>query len=374
MAQAPDKDKADEAKDSKTKRSSSSKGSGDTSQTISYNAERIIGNGSFGVVFQATVEGTGEVVAIKKVLQDKRFKNRELQIMRQLVKEGRHPNIVHLQHCFYSSGTKPEELYLNLVLEFVPETVYSVARQWQKSKQSLPILQVKLYVYQLCRALCQIHSFGICHRDIKPQNLLLDPTAHVVKLCDFGSAKILVPGEPNVSYICSRYYRAPELIFGSTDYACAIDVWSSGCVAAELLLGAPLFPGDSGVDQLVEIIKVLGTPKREQICSMNPNYTEFKFPKIQAHPWSKVFRSRTPAEALDLVPQMLEYAPADRIKPLEVCIHPFFDELRDPNTRLPSGAPLPSDLFEFTETELSIDPSLNEKLIPEWKRSSGSKK
>ena len=201
-------------------------------------------------MFQATVEGTGDVVAIKKVLQDKRFKNRELQIMRQLVKEGRHPNIVHLQHCFYSSGAKPEELYLNLVLEYVPETVYSVARQWQKSKQSLPILQVKLYLYQLCRALAQIHAFGICHRDIKPQNLLLDPTSHVVKLCDFGSAKILVAGEPNVSYICSRYYRAPELIFGSTDYTVAIDVWSQGCVAAELLLGAPLFPGDSGVDQV----------------------------------------------------------------------------------------------------------------------------
>lgn len=293
--------------------------------------------------------------------------------MRQLVKEGRHPNIVHLQHCFYSSGAKPEELYLNLVLEFVPETVYSVARQWQKSKQSLPILQVKLYVYQLCRALCQIHAFGICHRDIKPQNLLLDPTTHVVKLCDFGSAKILVPGEPNVSYICSRYYRAPELIFGSTDYTTSIDVWSTGCVAAELLLGAPLFPGDSGVDQLVEIIKVLGTPKREQISSMNPNYTEFKFPKIQAHPWNKVFRSRTPQEALDLVPQMLEYSPAERIRPLNACIHPFFDELRDPATRLPSGAPLPSDLFEFTETELSINPALNEKLIPEWKRAAGKK-
>jgi serine/threonine protein kinase len=78
-----------------------------------------------------------------------------------------------------------------------------------------------------------------------------------VKLCDFGSAKILVPKEPNVSYICSRYYRAPELIFGATDYTCTIDVWSTGCVAAELLLGAPLFPGDSGVDQLVEIIKVV---------------------------------------------------------------------------------------------------------------------
>ncbi len=91
-----------------------------------------------------------------------------------------------------------------------------------------------------------------------------------------------------MSYICSRYYRAPELIFGSTNYTTSIDIWSEGCVAAELLLGHPLFPGDSGVDQLVEIIKVLGTPTREEIRAMNPNYTEFKFPQIKAHPWNKV--------------------------------------------------------------------------------------
>lgn len=282
--------------------------------TISYSAERIIGNGSFGVVFQATVVETGEVVAIKKVLQDKRFKNRELQIMRQL----EHTNIVQLKHCFYSHGDKPDELYLNLVLEYVPETVYGVARQYQKSKQTLPIIYVKLYLYQLCRALAHIHALGICHRDIKPQNLLLDPNSHALKLCDFGSAKILVPGEPNVSYICSRYYRAPELIFGSTDYTTAIDIWSLGCVAAELLLGQPLFPGESGVDQLVEIIKVLGTPSREEIRAMNSNYTEFKFPQIKSHPWQKVFRGRTPAEAVDLVSKMLSYTPVNRLKPLEV--------------------------------------------------------
>lgn len=114
------------------------------------------------------------------------------------------------------------------VLEYVPETVYSVARQYQKSKQNVPLLFVKLYVYQLARALAHIHGLGICHRDIKPQNLLLDPETHVLKLCDFGSAKFLVKGEPNVSYICSRYYRAPELIFGSTNYTTAIDIWSEG--------------------------------------------------------------------------------------------------------------------------------------------------
>lgn len=143
-------------------------------------------------------------------------------------------------------------------------------------------------MYQLFRSLAYIHSLGICHRDIKPQNLLLDPDTGVLKLCDFGSAKHLVKGEPNVSYICSRYYRAPELIFGAIDYTTKIDVWSAGCVLAELLLGQPIFPGDSGVDQLVEIIKVLGTPTKEQIKEMNPNYTEFKFPQIKSHPWQQV--------------------------------------------------------------------------------------
>jgi glycogen synthase kinase 3 beta len=87
-----------------------------------------------------------------------------------------------------------------------------------------------------------------------------------------------VPGEPNVSYICSRYYRAPELIFGNSNYTTSIDVWSVGCVIAELMLGQPIFPGESGVDQLVEIIKILGTPSKEQIQAMNPDYKEYRFP------------------------------------------------------------------------------------------------
>jgi glycogen synthase kinase 3 beta len=331
----------------------------DRSHEVSYTDTRVIGNGSFGVVYQAKLCETGELVAIKKVLQDKRFKNRELQIMRKLD----HDNIVKLRYFFYSSGDKKDEVYLNLVLEFVPETVYRVARHYSKNKQTLAPLLIKLYMYQLFRSLAYIHSVGICHRDIKPQNLLLDPDTGVLKLCDFGSAKQLIRGEPNVSYICSRYYRAPELIFGATDYTSQIDVWSAGCVMAELLLGQPIFPGDSGVDQLVEIIKVLGTPSREQIREMNPNYQEFKFPQIKAHPWTKVFRPRTPAEAMDLVGQLLEYTPSRRLSPLDACVHQFFDELRQPNTRLPNGRPLPP-VFNFSAAELEIKPSLNGKLIP----------
>ena len=197
---------------------------------------------------------------------------------------------------------QPDEVYLNLVLEFVPETIYRIIKHYSRTKRQVPGLYVKLYMYQVARSLAYIHEMGICHRDIKPQNLLLDPNSHVVKLCDFGSAKMLVKGESNIAYICSRYYRAPELIFGATDYTPAIDTWSFGCVFAELLLGQPLFPGDSNVDQLVEIIKVVGTPTREEIQAMNQNYTEFKFPQIKAHPWNKVFRSKATPEAVDLCP------------------------------------------------------------------------
>jgi len=152
----------------------------------------------------------------------------------------RHPNIVELKAFYYSNGDRvmcdefplrispadsvlqKDEVYLNLVLEYVPETVYRVSRYFNKLKTTMPMLEVKLYIYQLFRSLAYIHSQGICHRDIKPQNLLLDHNTGILKLCDFGSAKILIENEPNVSYICSRYYRAPELIFGATNYTTKI--------------------------------------------------------------------------------------------------------------------------------------------------------
>lgn len=117
---------------------------------------------------------------------------------------------------------------------------------------------------------------------------------------------------------------------------------------AELMLGQPLFPGESGVDQLVEIIKILGTPTREQIKSMNQNYTEYKFPQIKACPWSKVFKSRTTTmESLDMIAKLLDYTPVDRLTSIEVMTHPFFDELRQPGTKMQNGRDLP-ELFNFS--------------------------
>lgn len=131
------------------------------------------------------------------------------------------------------------------------------------------------------------------------------------------------------------------------------DVWSTGCVMAELMLGQPLFPGESGIDQLVEIIKVLGTPTRDQIRTMNPNYMEHKFPQIKPHPFNKVFRKAS-HEAIELISALLEYTPTQRLSAIDAMCQPFFDELRDPSTRLPdsrhsggSSRELPP-LFDFS--------------------------
>ncbi|GAA5797022.1 kinase-like domain-containing protein [Helicostylum pulchrum] len=326
---------------------------------LEYINKKITGNGSFGVVYQTRLVETNEDAAIKKVLQDRRFKNRELQIMR-LVD---HVNVCQLKSYFYNQvENKEDEVYLNLVMEYVPDTLYRATKHYAKSKQPMPLLLVQLYMYQVIRSLGYIHALGICHRDIKPQNVLLDPASGICKMCDFGSAKILVPGEPNVSYICSRYYRAPELIFGATNYTLSIDVWSTGCVMAELILGQPFFPGDSGIDQLVEIIKILGTPSKQEIAAMNTSYVEHRFPQIKPHPLHKIFHTANP-EAVDLLSRMLQYNPQHRITAIEALSHPFFDPIRDPNTRLPDGRPLPP-VLNFSRQELSIRPDLIRRLVP----------
>jgi len=330
-----------------------------------YSAERIIGSGSFGVVYKAVQIQTRQTVAIKKVREDRRYKNRELAIM----KVVKHPNIVTLMDCFYSKIQR--DIYLNLVMEYIPETLYVTIRNHAKAGQCIPFALTKLYAYQICRALSYCHQRQICHRDIKPQNLLLDPESHTLKLCDFGSAKRLKENEPNVSYICSRYYRAPELIFESSYYSTSIDLWSLGCVVGELFLGTPLFQGDKSVDQLVEIIKVLGTPTKEEIMAMNREYTQTKFPVVKALPWKVVFSGVTfenkpvPQDGIDLISQFLIFTPHQRSRGFDALAHPYFDELRQPKYALPGGKKLPA-LFNFTADEIKYakKKGIADKVVP----------
>ncbi|CAD8102303.1 unnamed protein product [Paramecium primaurelia] len=270
-----------------------------------------------------------------------------------------------LRHSFFTPGENPQDVYLNLVMEYVPETLSKMIRQIRKQKQTIPSIQLKLYSYQMLRALLYLQAIGICHRDIKPQNILINLETNVLKICDFGSAKRLVVGEPNIAYICSRYYRAPELIFGATDYTTQIDMWSIGCVIVEMIILEPIFPGESAQDQLLQIIKILGTPTPDIIKQMNPAKAEVKLPMIKGNPWSKVLAKYKPDQLfLDLISQMLTYSPKARIQPIDALLHPYFDDLRKEEFTK-SNIKFPN-LFDFNKQELSIRPELNSKLIPQW--------
>jgi len=172
-----------------------------------YNWLKIVGQGTFGVVYKAQDRNTEKMVGIKKVFQDPNYRNREFMI----VKELNHPNNIKVYNYFFTKGDdNPEENYLNLVMDYIPETMYRVLRYYVKMKMPFPDALGKIYSYQMFRSLAYVHGLGICHRDIKPQNVLVDTHTHRVVMCDFGSAKKLNPGETSVAYICSRYYRAPE--------------------------------------------------------------------------------------------------------------------------------------------------------------------
>jgi serine/threonine protein kinase len=115
-----------------------------------------------------------------------------------------------------------------------------------------------------------------------------------LKICDFGSAKIIETKENNVSYICSRYYRAPELILNSTTYGCEIDMWSAGCILVELMTLEPLFPGDSSIEQLIEIIKILGTPKKKEIAKFSKENSQIHLPSLKGSDLSKILSRYRP--------------------------------------------------------------------------------
>ena len=143
-------------------------------------------------------------------------------------------------------------------MDYYPDNLYQSIK-----KKEVDSTFLKTYIYQMLKGLDYLASLSIAHRDIKPHNILVNRAKKKVVICDFGSAKQLIKGQTNLAYICSRCYRAPELIFGATDYDAQIDMWSLGCVIIQMINGTPPFIGDSQLDQLFEIIRILGTPTRQ---------------------------------------------------------------------------------------------------------------
>ena len=327
---------------------------------LEFPENNVLGMGAFGKVRLAIIKGTGEKVAIKKVFQDKRYKNRELPIMQEL----HHPNIVELKsyYCTKAENCSDDEFFLNCIMEYVPLTLSNLMSQNRKNNTKFDDFQIKIYSYQMLKCIGYLCSLGICHRDIKPQNILIDPLDNTLKLCDFGCAKHLVKTEKNISYICSRFYRPPELIIGSTLYTTQVDVWSMGCVIAELVINKPIFAGKSSNDQFLEIMKVLGTPTPEEIKAMNEK-VKTKLPTLEAKSWKDYFKGKINDEQyIDLVSHLLVYDPKKRFTPYQALNHPFFDDLKK------TDAKIPKHLFEFKKCEIDYDKENIQKLLSQIKK------
>jgi serine/threonine protein kinase len=262
-----------------------------------------IGKGSFGTVFRgAYTVGVRDVrnVAIKVVVRDPRYENREVPILK-LLAQHRHPALVDFLGSYVSTEVDQEgaESTLdNVVMEYLPSSLDEFFRARLKTDGEFRFDLAFLIVHRLAEGLRHMHNLGICHRDLKLHNVLVDPDTMAVKICDFGSAKILPAGKAGVTYISSRYYRAPELILEQQRYSLAIDAWALGCIFAELLRGLALFVGKDNVEVLSKQFRIRGTPNLDELNILSPTFqTSLPFAaESKPIPWIQVLERPTPAE------------------------------------------------------------------------------
>ena len=288
-----------------------------------------IGKGAYGVVCSARREGTEEVAAIKKVgsafdnVVDAKRILREIKLLRHL----RHENIISIREILRPACRRSfEDVYI--VYELMDTDLHQIIR----SSQPLSDDHVQYFVYQLLRGLKYIHSAGVLHRDLKPSNLLLNSNCDL-KICDFGLARTNTEQELMTEYVVTRWYRAPELLLSCSEYTAAIDVWSVGCILAELLGRKPLFPGKDYVHQLNLITKVLGSPSEEDLAFVDSEKAKRymrSLPTAPRAPLSRFYPQASPA-ALDLCDRMLAFNPLRRATVEECLAHPYLASLHDPS-------------------------------------------
>ncbi|KAI1719084.1 protein kinase domain-containing protein [Ditylenchus destructor] len=221
---------------------------------MKYNRLFRIGFGARGMVYMGKSLQTGETVAIKEIALKSDVKA-QLEIFREIsaLRICRHENIVHLIEVLISDHSA------TLVTEFVESNLRLVIDDIERPSNNELI---KNYFVQLFYGLAYLHRNGIMHRDIKPENILIN-TSNRVKIADFGLACLYFLDQPQRTYchqVATRWYRAPELLFGAIHYGPAMDIWAAGCILAEFLNGAPLFPGANDIDQIACVFQVLGTP------------------------------------------------------------------------------------------------------------------
>ncbi|KAJ8255241.1 hypothetical protein GJAV_G00202670 [Gymnothorax javanicus] len=277
-----------------------------------------IGEGTYGVVYKAKNKVTGQSVALKKIRLEAEAEGVPSTAIREisLLKELSHPNIVKLLDVVHT------EKKLYLVFEYLDQDL----KKYMDSSQpeGLPLPVVQSYVHQLLQGIAFCHSHRVVHRDLKPQNLLLNQ-AGAIKLADFGLARAF--GVPLRSYtheVVTLWYRAPEILLGCKYYSTAVDIWSIGCIFAEMVAKRPLFPGDSEIDQLFRIFKTLGTPNEEVWpgVSQLPDY-KARFPRWGPQDLSKITPKLQPS-GLDLLLQLLHYDPLQRVSAKAALTHDYF--------------------------------------------------
>ncbi|OHT11358.1 CMGC family protein kinase [Tritrichomonas foetus] len=317
-------------------RSSHHKKANTSREIPSYQTIKVLGRGAFGVVCCAR-DPHGNIVAVKKVKIDPTHKNRELDILKLL----NHKNCISLKNSFKTSGSQAGSMYLNIVMDFLPMSLHQFAASYRKNRKFPPLFYVKLYSYQMFTGLNYLHSIGVTHRDIKPENVIVDPSTGELKVCDLGSAKMLSPDEESIAYIASRYYRAPELIMGCTNYTSAIDIWAAGCVIVELLnAGSPIFPGRSSKGQLTEIVSILGQPSREDLASFS--HPPMKVTTQRITTLEASLPKHTPPDILDLLSKIFVYNPNKRLTAEECMRHPCFSDLFTRKLKMPNGNRIPT--------------------------------
>lgn len=327
-----------------------------------FELKSLLGEGAYGVVCSAVHKPTGEVVAIKKIEPFARplFALRTLREIK-ILKQFSHENIISIFDI-----QRPEafaqfnEVYI--IQERMQTDLHRVI-----ATQPLSDDHVQYFTYQVARALKMLHSRNVVHRDLKPSNLLVNANCDL-KVCDFGLARIIdepdKSGEDSISrgddasasasasamteYVATRWYRAPEVMLTAARYSKAMDVWSLGCILAEMFLKRPLLPGRDYRQQLALILSVLGPPSPADLGTVESARARqylLALPPPPRQDWAALFRGCNP-RGVDLLGRMLVFDPSKRISAAEVLCHPYLATYHDAADE-PVGEPIPASLFEF---------------------------